>query len=29
MAAAALGFASCDDKSDLGIAQVNPQEPIV
>lgn len=24
----ALGFASCEDTSDLGIAQVNPQEPI-
>ena len=29
MAALALGFTACDDKSDLGIAQVNPQEPIV
>ncbi len=29
MGALALGLASCDDKSDLGIAQVNPQEPIV
>lgn len=28
MAAIALGFASCDDKSDLGIQQVNEQEPI-
>lgn len=25
----ALGFASCDDKSDLGIPQVNPQETIM
>lgn len=25
----ALGFASCDDKSDLGIAQVNPQETVM
>lgn len=29
MAALALGLTACDDKSDLGIAQVNPQEPIV
>lgn len=29
MAAMALGFAACDDKSDLGIAQVNEQEPVV
>ncbi|MDE7116368.1 MAG: hypothetical protein K2O56_08085, partial [Muribaculaceae bacterium] len=29
MAALALGFAACDDKSDLGIAQVNPQETVV
>lgn len=28
MAALALGFTACDDKSDLGIAQVNPQEPL-
>lgn len=28
MAALALGFTACDDKSDLGIAQVNPQEPV-
>lgn len=25
----ALGFASCDDKSDLGIAQTNPQETVM
>ena len=25
----ALGFASCDDKSDLGVAQVNPQETVM
>lgn len=25
----ALGFASCDDKSDMGMAQVNPQLPAV
>lgn len=25
----ALGFTACDDKSDLGIAQVNPQEPVM
>lgn len=29
MAALALGFTACDDKSDLGVAQINPQEPIV
>lgn len=29
MAALALGFTACDDKSDLGIAQVNPQETVV
>lgn len=29
MAALAFGFTACDDKSDLGIAQENPQEPIV
>lgn len=29
MAALALGFASCDDTSDLGIAQVNPQLPSI
>lgn len=29
MAALALGFSSCEDKSDLGIEQINPQEPIV
>lgn len=27
IAAVSLGFASCEDKSDLGIAQVNPQLP--
>ncbi len=25
----ALGFTACDDKSDLGTAQVNPQEPVM
>ena len=29
MSAVAIGFASCEDKSDLGIAQVNPQEPAI
>lgn len=29
MAALALGFASCEDTSDLGIAQVNPQLPSI
>lgn len=29
MAALTLGFASCDDTSDLGIAQVNPQLPSI
>ena len=29
MSALAIGFASCEDKSDLGIAQVNPQEPAI
>ena len=29
MSAVAIGFASCEDKSDLGIAQVNPQEPTI
>lgn len=29
MSALAIGLTACDDKSDLGIAQVNPQEPIV
>ncbi len=29
MAALALGFASCEDSSDLGIAQVNPQLPSI
>lgn len=29
LAGLALGFASCDDKSDLGIAQTNPQEAIM
>ncbi len=28
LSALALGFASCEDTSDLGIAQVNPQEPV-
>lgn len=28
MTAIALGFASCDDKSDLGVPQINEQEPI-
>lgn len=29
LAAIALGFSSCEDKSDLGVAQINEQEPIV
>ncbi len=29
LTALALGFASCEDKSDLGIAQINPQGPVV
>ena len=29
MAAITLGFASCEDTSDLGIAQVNPQLPSI
>lgn len=29
MALVAAGFTACDDSSDLGIMQVNPQEPIV
>lgn len=29
LAGLALGFTACDDKSDLGTMQVNPQEPIV
>ncbi len=28
MAALALGFTACDDTSDLGMAQINPQEPV-
>lgn len=29
MSALALGLVACDDTSDLGIAQVNPQEPLM
>lgn len=28
LSALALGFSACDDKSDLGMMQVNPQEPV-
>lgn len=29
LASLALGFSACEDKSDLGIEQINPQEPII